>query len=599
MVSHRLATTALAMFALMLAPALAGCLDGASGDDDATSHDYPYDWMALSIEERVDLGLDFYDLVEGNQRSYLPTPGPYDILPMTEHYVEVDLPLEERDAGFPEPPVMHLALWLPDVPEGQTVPVIASIHPYYDFGNPGAHGPPNTEPDLGIGRWVHDQFVPHGYALAQVSTFGSGKSTHCQDVKGRSEQIGIDAVVTWLGTQEWSNGNVAVSGKSYAGTTNWEAAQFSNPHLKTILPISGSIGVQQMFYRNGSSETRAMVYDALYEYSTVDGDGDDLRVCSDDLVGPASPWTTWAGAEYGGAEWSDYWEERYHLPDVLDNYGGSVYIIWGLQDWNVDPYHTVPTHQLLLDRGINVRGLYGQWDHDYADQPTKHNGSLESGYGLEARENMSRADWAIEMFVWLEHYLKGIGPEPGPLVQIQDNLGRWHVADTWPPAEVRRERVPLSAWDHISGTVVDQPNNNIVLEHAGFGDELHLSGVPELELRVTPAGNGGQICALLEDSTEDLRLGHAIMDLRYRDGGYEAQPVVAGQTYTMKMEFNPLDVALPAGHGLRLTLMETCEDYLSGPYNQFPVSLDIGDSSMTLHVLDDPQWIEVSHGTWT
>ena len=83
--------------------------------------------------------------------------------------------------------------------------------------------------------------VPHGYALAQVSTFGTGKSTHCQDVKGLGEQIGIQAAVHWLGEQNWSNGNVGLMGKSYAGTTNWEAAQNPSPHLKTIVPISGSI----------------------------------------------------------------------------------------------------------------------------------------------------------------------------------------------------------------------------------------------------------------------------------------------------------------------------------------------------------------------
>ena len=58
-------------------------------------------------------------------------------------------------------------------------------------------------------------------------------------------------------------------GKSYAGTTNWEAAQNPSEHLKTPI-ISGSIGVQQMFYRNGSSESRAMLYDALYEGATAE-----------------------------------------------------------------------------------------------------------------------------------------------------------------------------------------------------------------------------------------------------------------------------------------------------------------------------------------
>ena len=75
-------------------------------------------------------------------------------------------------------------------------------------------------------------------------------------------------------------------GKSYAGTTNWEAAQQPSPYLKTIVPISGSIGVQEMFYRNGSSEARAMLYDALYEGATTDAGTDDMRMCTDDLIGP-------------------------------------------------------------------------------------------------------------------------------------------------------------------------------------------------------------------------------------------------------------------------------------------------------------------------
>ena len=68
---------------------------------------------------------------------------------------------------------MHVALWLPDVPEGTVIPVIMTIHPYYDFGGEGVAGDdsaPNTVPDGGVGKWVYDTFVPHGYALAQAST---------------------------------------------------------------------------------------------------------------------------------------------------------------------------------------------------------------------------------------------------------------------------------------------------------------------------------------------------------------------------------------------------------------------------------------------
>ena len=300
------------------------------------------EWWEVPLNERHKM-----ELPMNTSRAQLPIEGKYGYEDYQEHFISVDLPASEQDAGYPEEAKMHLALWLPDVEEGVKVPVIMTIHPYYDFGGEGMPGVggdsgPNTALDGGVGKWVYDEFVPQGYALVQASTFGTGKSTHCQDVKGLGEQIGIQAVVDWLGKQNWSNGNVGLMGKSYAGTTNWEAAQQPSEHLKTIVPISGSIGVQEMFYRNGSSEFRALGYDAAYQAATFDLTTDDLRVCSDDLVGPLDPWTTYAFAEFGGAEWNDYWDERRHLPDVLENYRGSVYLVWGLQDWNVDPYHAFP-----------------------------------------------------------------------------------------------------------------------------------------------------------------------------------------------------------------------------------------------------------------
>ena len=320
-----------------------------------------------------------------------------------------------------------------------------------------------------------------------------------------------------------------------------------------------------MFYRNGSSEARAMGYDAAYQAATTDLTTDDMRVCSDDLIGPLNPWSTWGWAEVGGADWSDYWDERRHLPDVLENYRGSVYVVWGLQDWNVDPYHAFPTYQLLRDAGINARAIAGQWAHNYPDQPDRHN-ELSSGYGKEAYPNMSRMDWAVELFGWFNYYLKDIGEEPEPMVQIQTNDGRWHVEETWPPNDVELLLQDLSSdWTGASGTV-NGFGSSVSMVSPVFDSETHISGLPTLHLDVTTQlCNGGQIFATMYDDTANLRLGHATMDIRYRDGGYEAKVATPASSYTMLMEFNPLDVVLPAGHALRIELTESGEDYLPGP----------------------------------
>jgi hypothetical protein len=201
-------TVAVSIVFLMLAMTIGDAVIQNSSEDDFSG-----DWWntPLHLRYKMDLPMD-------TLRAQLPVNGTYEALPYSEHFITVDLPASEQDVGFPEAPVMHVSLWLPDVPDGTVVPVILTIHPYYDFGGEGMPGigedsSPNTVPDGGVGKWVYDTFVPHGYALAQASTFGTGQSTHCQDVKGLGEQTGIQAVVEWLGIQEWSNGNVGLMGK--------------------------------------------------------------------------------------------------------------------------------------------------------------------------------------------------------------------------------------------------------------------------------------------------------------------------------------------------------------------------------------------------
>ena len=53
------------------------------------------------------------------------------------------------------------------------------------------------------------------------------------------------------------------------------------------------------------------------------------------------------------------------------------------------------------------------------------------------------------------------------------------------------------------------------------------------------------------------------MDIRYHAGGSEPQTVFPGQEIVMLMEFQGIDALLPGGHGLRLVVTETGEDYLA------------------------------------
>ena len=54
-----------------------------------------------------------------------------------------------------------------------------------------------------------------------------------------------------------------------------------------------------------------------------------------------------------------------------------MYIVWGLQDWNVDPHQVfggpigTNWYQDYVDAGYEIRGMLGQWEHNYPDQWSK------------------------------------------------------------------------------------------------------------------------------------------------------------------------------------------------------------------------------------
>ena len=499
--------------------------------------------------------------------------GPYEVLPTenewnsTHYFVEYTLPLEE--GGAAPNGLISLAVWRPLVEEGVKVPVIAESGPYFQEAS--VETPSIEVPGSWLGQMFIDQILPHGYAFAQISVSGTGRSNHCMDLMGNAEQLGNDAAVRWLGEQEWSNGAVALIGKSYDGSTPWQAAMFGSEHdyLKTIVPISGLIGVKELMWKNGSSEARApIMHNGVYGSYGIDGDEEDYQnICPDYILGPGTGVSAYMfGSEVAGT----YWEERYFLDRVLENYKGSVYLIQGMHDWNVDPHMAVPTINRLIDAGIEARGLFGQWDHDYPDRPVQLDDRSElGGRGGEAFPEMIRFDWMQDMLEWFDYYLKDIGEQPGQWIEIQSNQGSWRIEDRYPAADTESMVLELGAdMVNVAGTTTVQPDasSGPVWESEPLPNALFIAGLPRVHVEVTTATVGGQLYALLEDCDNQsncIHLGHAIMDLRYHAGGDDIQtwtPVV--QSINAKMEFFAMDAEVQAGHILRLTLRSTGEDYL-------------------------------------
>ncbi|PXY78630.1 MAG: hypothetical protein CXX81_06800 [Methanobacteriota archaeon] len=251
-----LAATALFIIVMMVIASIfpTGLIDDIDGND-GNGHWLPPVDQRANLDYRND---DVFSRVSWN--------GSFGIEEVRSVYVPVTtITLADGGAGITGDAEIHLGLWLPEIEgcdwdslttndtlaaDGVTicaVPVISEIGPYYNDGDVDALTPANR-----LGRFLIENFVPHGFGIAQVSVFGTGEANHCMDLMGDDEQRGIYAAVEWLGTQPWSNGNVGVIGKSYDGSTPWEAAATGSNHLKTIVPMSGLIGVHDLMWRNGS-----------------------------------------------------------------------------------------------------------------------------------------------------------------------------------------------------------------------------------------------------------------------------------------------------------------------------------------------------------
>ena len=561
----RASTRAFGITMLFMTALLSGCIfsDESKEQIEADESQYPSIWDRHTLE---------WD--SSGSYSLVLEPGPHSALEVQEAFIEVDTS-EVWETG-PAQSTVHLSYWLPsNTLVGDKVPVIAVISPYFSYGTQGSESSATNVVGAARGEFIFENFVPHGYAFAQVAVFGTEESSGCFDYRGAGEGLGIHAAVEWLGTQNWSNGNVGLYGKSYEGATQWEAAAMGSEHLKTIVPMSGTTALHPLLYKNGSAEARSQIMHMNYFSSTVDYNEDDLdNICPDIVEGIFAGPVTYIGGEMD-PYMHNYYDERSHIDKAFQNWNGSVYWVQGMQDWNVDPHQVfggppgTNWYQTYVDAGFEVRGILGQWGHHYPDQVNSHEG-VDPGYGFEALGNMTRWDWGQDLFEWFEYYLQERGPKPSLDAQIQRNDGQWMIEETWPPLDTEPLTVQLGScsYDGVflgGGPPVVGGGQTITIDCPDINPDfdMQISGLATIHLMAVPTFDGGQIFVEMQDAETGMRIGHATMDVRYHAGGSEPQTVTPGSGVTMLMEFQAIDAIIPAGNGLRFFLTDTGEDYLA------------------------------------
>lgn len=497
------------------------------------------------------------------------TSGPYSrvlvagsLAELPEAVVTLDSPLDGT--------VLAIGLLRPDTPE--PVPTIAVASAYFGRFEAGSlRSTMNEFPSpYSTVDFLADNFVPHGYAVALLAVRGVGSSGGCVDWVGERDRADLDAFLSWIASQSWSNGRVGMYGASHSGATQWAAAATGNPALRTIVPASTFPDTAGWLARNGSpglvSPFIPSAWHATFGASPIQPlsaiakapiAGRDPARASDTACPSAANLARAAAHLAATGERSDpAWAERDHRALVLERYHGSAFVVGGFLDGLVDPRNGAPWADKLRSAGVPTKLLVGQWGHDtYAN----------------------RADFAEMLLHWFDRWLKEDSTtDLATRVQVQDSEGNWRAEEAWPP----RDAGPLALRLRADGALSAHPRGSEerrtipvdathALADAGVAcsmclafrlapsqRDLRFAGEPTAHLAVVPAGPGGSLAArlLVEDERGTRLLTTGVMDLRFAGGGDDPRDVSPGERLVARLALEPADAVVPAGATLVLEI---------------------------------------------
>lgn len=283
-------------------------------------------------------------------------------------------------------------------------------------------------------------YLVRGFAVIVSAGFGALGSDGFNYVGSDYERDAFKFVVEWLhgnriayadreGTiatkADWSNGNVAMTGRSYAGTMPFAVATTGVEGLKTIIPVAGisdwysqqnQQGAQRYWPKEMLNSFLAYFCSSRYNDTTLtEKQLDDIAAFHHEL----SLQQLKCGFDYDENFWGS---GNYRLN--ADKIKCSALIVQGLNDENVSTKQFEMMHKSFEKAGQTVKAIIHQGPHITPTMPNKNYGILIDGKFYDDIVNE-----------WISHYLYGVenNAETMPAVLAQDNVNqkKWETENSW------------------------------------------------------------------------------------------------------------------------------------------------------------------------
>lgn len=283
-------------------------------------------------------------------------------------------------------------------------------------------------------------YLVRGFAVVVSAGFGALGSDGFNYVGSDFERDAFKSVVEWLhgdriayadreGTTEtkadWSNGNVAMTGRSYAGTMPFAVATTGVEGLKTIIPVAGISdwysqqnmqGAQRYWPKEMLNSFLAYYCSSRYNDETLsEKQLDDIAAFHHEL----SLQQLKCGFDYD----QDFWGSgNYRLN--ADKIKCSALIVQGLNDENVSTKQFEMMYKSFQKAGQTVKSILHQGPHITPTMPNKNYGILIDGKFYDDIVNK-----------WISQYLydikNNVETMPAVLVQTNYDQRKWETASSW------------------------------------------------------------------------------------------------------------------------------------------------------------------------
>ena len=325
----------------------------------------------------------------------------------------------------------------------------------------------------------YDYFLVRGYAAIEVGGLGTRGSEGLETCGADVETDAFKCVIEWLTGDraaytdrtsniaikaDWSNGNVAMTGRSYGGTTDFAVASTGVKGLKTIVPVAGIASWYEYTNSQGISTGSNPAYsDNLGFYCAGryidENDWNSMkdvyqkylnRIYNDQMTLNGDYGTHWATRDYTAGNDGKRVDAAKNIQ--YSKFSCPALIVHGLNDDNVRTKQFQLMYDAFKNANQNVKLLLHQGAHITPDYDS-HKTSLL--IGDETYNGILNK--------WFSHYLydQKNGAEDMKTVTVQSNIvdGGWSTSDTWPTSdEASAYANTLTLTNNATGTTTINSN---------------------------------------------------------------------------------------------------------------------------------------------